>query len=145
MRSIDEEDYGGATAAAGTMTQVVKVILTRYRWISTLRSSPDAPPRDKIFFSFSVPTSLLPDQPTAPDVDVNGDIRMEKAEQQDQEQKARVTAPAACAVAGCTYGQEKIWAHSGLGARGMRNGSLAHPGATVRIGISCGLRTVVEL
>ena len=102
MRSIDEEEYGGATTAAGAMTQVVNVILTRYRWILTLRSFPDAPPGDKMFLSFSVPTSLLPDQPTAPDVDADEDIKMEKAEQQDQEQKARVTVPAACAVDGCT-------------------------------------------
>jgi len=33
----------------------------RYYWrISTLKASPDAPPGDKMFLSFSIPTSLLP-------------------------------------------------------------------------------------
>jgi hypothetical protein len=62
-----------ATAAAGAMVQTVEVITTRHRWISALpvRPSPDAPPGDKIFLSFSVPASLVPDQSAAPDVDAD--------------------------------------------------------------------------
>ena len=55
-----------------------------------------------MFLSFSVPASLLPDQSAAPDVDDDGDIKMETMEQQVQEKKARMTAPAVCVVDGCT-------------------------------------------
>jgi Ino eighty subunit 2 len=91
-----------AVAAAGATAQLFEVIPTRYRWISTLRPSPDAPPGDKMFLSFSVPASLLPDQSAAPDVDADGDIKMETTQEQEQEQKVRVTVPAVCAVDGCT-------------------------------------------
>jgi Ino eighty subunit 2 len=66
---VDEEENGETTAAAisaaavaagGAVAQVVEVIPTRYRWISTPRPSPDAPPGDKMFLSFSVPASLRP-------------------------------------------------------------------------------------
>jgi Ino eighty subunit 2 len=86
-----------ASAAAGAAAAVVEVIPTRYRWISTLKPSPDAPPGDKMFLSFSVPTSLLPTTITPP-VDAEGDIKMETK----QEQEPQAIVPAVCAVDGCT-------------------------------------------
>ena len=60
-----------------------------------------------------------------------------------REQEQRVTVPAVCAVDGCTakrkYRPFQDWERGG-----MRNGLLAHPGATVSNGTSCGLRTVFE-
>ena len=47
-------------AAAGAAAAAVEVISTRYHRVSTLRPSPDAPAGDRMFLSFSVPTSLLP-------------------------------------------------------------------------------------
>jgi Ino eighty subunit 2 len=79
------------------MAPIVEVIPTRYRWISTLRPSPDAPPGDKMFLSFSVPTSLLP--ATMHPVDVDGDVKMET---QEQEREAQAVVPAVCGVDGCT-------------------------------------------
>ena len=55
-----------------------------------------------MFLSFSVPTSLLPDQPAAPDVDADGDIKMEMTQEQEQKQKPRAMVSAVCAVDGCT-------------------------------------------
>ena len=63
---------------------MAQTIPTRYRWISTPRPSPDAPLGDKLFLSFSVPTLLLPDQSAASDVDADGDIKMEKTQEQEQ-------------------------------------------------------------
>jgi hypothetical protein len=50
---VDEEESAEVAAVA-------EVVLTCDWWISTLKPSPDAPPGDKIFLLFSVPTSLLP-------------------------------------------------------------------------------------
>ena len=80
------------------MAQTIK---THYRWISTPRPSPDAPPGDKLFLLFSVPT-LLPDQSASFDVDADGDITMEMTQEQGQKQKPPAMAPAVCAVDGCT-------------------------------------------
>ena len=85
-----------AGAAAAAAAAAVEVIPTRYRWISTLKPSPDAPAGDKMFLSFSVPTSLLPT--TTDPVDADGDIKMETK----QEQEPRVVVPAVCGVDGCT-------------------------------------------
>jgi len=54
---------------------VVEVVPTCYRWISTSKLSPDAPPGDDKFLSFSIPTSLLPvlHQPA---LDSDGDVIM---------------------------------------------------------------------
>lgn len=79
------------------MVPVVEVVPTRYRWISTLRPSPDAPPGDKMFLSFSVPTSLLPQ----PEFDADGDTKMAPA-QDDELRKPRSAAQAVCDVEGCT-------------------------------------------
>ena len=78
----------------------VEVIPTRYRWISTLRPSPDAPPGDKVLLSFSVPASLLPTthQSAGTDVDPDGDVKMETT----QEQEPQAKAPAVCDVEGCS-------------------------------------------
>ena len=54
-----------------------------------------------MFLSFSVPESLLPDQPAGPDVDADGDVKME-TEEQEQEHKPRAMVPAVCEVEGCT-------------------------------------------
>jgi Ino eighty subunit 2 len=75
---------------------VIEVVPTRYRWISTLRPSPDAPPGDKMILSFSVPTSLLP---TAA-LDADGDTKMDVQEQPPSLPKPR--APAVCDIDGCT-------------------------------------------
>jgi hypothetical protein len=61
-----------------------------------------------------------------------------------QDQKLRATFPAICAVDGCAS-KEEVWAGLGLGARGMRNGSLAHPGGAVMIRTRRGFNAVVEL
>ena len=88
-----------ASAAAVATAQVVEAIPTRYRWVSTLRPSPDMPPGDKMFLSFSVPASLLPTTPDA-DVDADGDIKMEGTEK--GQGMPKVPAVAVCAVDGCT-------------------------------------------
>ena len=104
---VDEEENGEtaaaavsaatAVAAAGAAAQVVEVIPTRHRWISTLRPSPDAPPEDKMFISFSVPESFLP----APDTDPDGDVKMRTTQEQEQELKPRgMAVPAVRAVEG---------------------------------------------
>jgi Ino eighty subunit 2 len=106
---VDEEENGEiaaaaasatAAAAAGALAQVVEVIPTRYRWISTLRPAPDAPPGDKMYLSFSVPTSLLPTahQDVDVDADADGDVKMETT----REQEPRAIVPAVCGVEGCT-------------------------------------------
>jgi hypothetical protein len=91
---VDEDENGetaaagvsaaAAVATAGAAAQVVEVIPTRYRWISTLRPSPDARLGEKMFLSFSVPASLLPNQPAAPDADADGDVKMETTEEQNR-------------------------------------------------------------
>ncbi|KAH9954186.1 hypothetical protein BC827DRAFT_72313 [Russula dissimulans] len=48
---VDEEESAEAAA--------VPVVEVCYQWTSTLKSSPDAPLGDKMFPSFSIPTSLL--------------------------------------------------------------------------------------
>jgi Ino eighty subunit 2 len=75
---------------------VIEVVPTRYRWISTLRPSPDAPPGDKMLLSFSIPTSLLPMSHQPPTVDADGDTKMEAQE------KPKSRDPAVCDVDGCT-------------------------------------------
>ena len=87
---VDEEESGGFIAPP-----VIEVVPTHYRWISTLRPSPDAPPGDKMQLSFSVPTSLLPssDQPA---LDADSDTKMEV-----QESPPKPCAPAVCDVDGC--------------------------------------------
>ncbi len=91
-------------AVAGAAAQVIEVIPTRYRWISTLRHYPDAPPGDKMFLSFSVPASLLPatHQSTTPDVDADGDVKMETTQEQEPPKKPRAMARAVCDVEGCS-------------------------------------------
>ena len=78
-----------------------------------------------MFLSFSVSTSLLPDQSAAPDVEANGDIKMETMKQQEQELKARVTVPAVCAVDGCTakrkYRLVRDWERGACGMDHLRN------------------------
>jgi Ino eighty subunit 2 len=91
---VDEEESG---EAAVVPVAVVEVVPTRYRWISTLRPSPDAVPGDKMLLSFSVPTSLLPAS-HQPALDADGDTKME-----EQEQRSRPPVPpAVCDVEGCT-------------------------------------------
>jgi Ino eighty subunit 2 len=101
-----EEDESGEVAMAGAVAAVpaVEVIPTRYRWISTLRPSPDAPPGDQMFLSFSVPESLLPTMhQSASDVDTDGDVKMETAQAQELSKKPQAMAPAAvCDVEGCS-------------------------------------------
>ncbi|KAH9981561.1 hypothetical protein BJV74DRAFT_879232 [Russula compacta] len=87
---VDEEESGEAV-----VVPVVEVVPTRYRWISTLRPCPDAPAGDKMFLSFSVPTSLLPQ----PELDADGDTKMEA---EDELREPRSAAPAVCDVEGCT-------------------------------------------
>jgi hypothetical protein len=76
---VDEDESG--EAAAGP---VVEVVPTCYRWVSTLKASPDAPPRDKMLLSFSVPTSLLP-VPHQISRDGDGNVMMMTPEQQQQQ------------------------------------------------------------
>ena len=61
----------------------------------------------------------------------------------EQDQKPRATFLAICAVDGCA--SKEVWAGLGLGAWGMRNSSLAHPGGAVMIRTRCGLNAVVGL
>ena len=99
---VDEDENGeAATAAAVVIAPAVEFIPpTRYRWISTLRPTPDAPPGDKMFLSFSVPTSLLPTtHQSASDVDDEGDVKMETTKEQEQ---SRAVTPAVCDVEGCS-------------------------------------------
>ncbi|KAH9957719.1 hypothetical protein BC827DRAFT_1137467, partial [Russula dissimulans] len=91
---VDKEESAEAAAVP-----VVEVAPTCYQWISTLKSSPDAPPGDKMFHSFSVPTSLLP-VPHQPALDGDGHTIMVAPEQQQQESRPR--APAVCDMDGCT-------------------------------------------
>ena len=101
---VDEDESGeAATAAATAIVPAVEFIPpTRYRWISTLRPTPDAPPGDKMFLSFSVPASLLPTtHQQASDVDDEGDVKMETTQEQEQEQPRAVTL-AVCDVEGCS-------------------------------------------
>jgi Ino eighty subunit 2 len=97
---VDEDESGeAATAGAGAAAPVVEVIPTRYRWISTRRPSPEAPPEDKMFLSFSVPASLLPTiHQSTTKVDADGDVKME----QELPEKPRSMAPAVCDVEGCS-------------------------------------------
>jgi Ino eighty subunit 2 len=107
---VDEEENGenaaaAAVAAAGTAAQVVEVTPTRYHWISTTETPlrrAAAPPGDKMFLSFSVPVSLLPNQSAAPDADAGGDVKMETTKEQEQERKTRAMVPAVCEAEGCT-------------------------------------------
>jgi Ino eighty subunit 2 len=102
---MDEDESGEAMiAGTGAAVQAIEVIPTQYRWISTSRPSPDAPPGDKMFLSFSVPASLLPTthQSAAPDVDADGDVRMETTQEQEPPEKLRAMAPAVCDVEGCS-------------------------------------------
>ncbi|KAH9957712.1 hypothetical protein BC827DRAFT_646536 [Russula dissimulans] len=75
---VDEEE---STEVA--VVPVVEVAPTCYLWVSTLKSSPDAPPGDKTFHSSSVPTLLLP-VPHQPTLDGDGDTIMVGQEQQQQ-------------------------------------------------------------
>ena len=87
---VEEEESGGFT-----VPPVIEVVPTRYRWISTLRPSPDAPPGDKMLLSFSVPTSLLPTS-HQPALDPDGDTEMGV-----QELLPKPRAPPVCDVDGC--------------------------------------------
>ena len=101
---VDEDESGEAPIiGAGAAAPVVEVIPTHYRWMSTLRPFPDAPPEERMFLSFSVPTSLLPaiHQP-ATDVDADGDVKMETTEEQELPKKPQAMAPAVCDVEGCS-------------------------------------------
>jgi Ino eighty subunit 2 len=91
-----DEDESGEVATVGVVAAApaVEVIPTRYRWISTLRPSLDAPPGDKMLLSFSVPASLLPTvHQSTTDVDPDGDVKMETTQ---------AMAPAVCDVEGCS-------------------------------------------
>ena len=101
---VDEEE-SGEVAMAGVIAAapVVEVIPTRYRWISTLKPSPDAPPGDKMILSFSVPESLLPTtHQSAADVDTDGDVKMDTTQEEEQSKKPHAMAPAVCDVEGCS-------------------------------------------
>jgi Ino eighty subunit 2 len=87
-----EEDENGEVAIA----PVAEVVPTCYRWISTLRPTPDTSPGNKMFLSFSVPASLLP-MPCQPALDAGGDVNMDT-----QEQAPKPQAPSICDVKGCT-------------------------------------------
>jgi Ino eighty subunit 2 len=87
-----EEEEIAEVAAVPT----VEVVPTRYRWISTIKLIPDAPPgEENMRLSFSVPPSLLP-TPHQVAVDGDGDVKMEVQEQPP----TRI--PAVCNVDGCT-------------------------------------------
>ena len=87
---IDEEESGGFTAPPA-----IEVVPTSYRWISTLRPSPEAPPGDKMLLSFSVPTTLLPTSHEPP-FDPDGDTQMDV-----QVPLPKPRAAAVCDVDGC--------------------------------------------
>jgi Ino eighty subunit 2 len=87
---VDEEENYEVAAPP-----VIEVVPTRYRWISTLRPSPDAPPGDKMLLSFSVPTSLLPTSV----LDADGDTKMDV---QEPAPLLKPRAPAVCDIDGCT-------------------------------------------
>jgi Ino eighty subunit 2 len=96
---------------------VIEVVPTRYRWISTLRPSPDAPPGDKMLLSFSVPASLLPmpHEPAAA-LDADGDTKMGAQEQRVPKPRA----PAVCDVDGCSEkGKYRLVRDQARGACGM--------------------------
>jgi Ino eighty subunit 2 len=109
---VDEEESAEVAAVP-----VVEVVPTCYRWISTLKASPDAPPGDKMLLSFSVPTSLLP-VVHQPALDGDGDAIMAAQEQQRQ-QESKPRAPAVCDVDGCMatrkYRLVRDWEHGACG------------------------------
>jgi len=110
---VDEEESGEAAAPV----PVVEVVPTSYRWISTLKPSPDAPPGDKMFLSFSVPTSLLPVS-LQPALDSDGDAIMVAP----QEQQSKPRAPAVCDVDGCAATRKyRLVRDSERGACGMEH------------------------
>ena len=84
----------------------------RYCWISTQTFSRLTARRYDISLVFD-PRVVLPDQSTAPDVEVDGDIKIETTHEQEQGQKAWVAAPAVCADDRCTakrkYGFVQDW------------------------------------
>jgi hypothetical protein len=91
---------------------VFEVAPTCYQWISTLKTSRDPPPRDKMFLSFSLPTSLLP-VAHQPALDGDGDAIMVAQEQQQQQQESIPPAPAVCDVDGCvTTRKYRLVCHS---------------------------------
>jgi hypothetical protein len=94
---VDEEESGEVAA----VPVVVVVAPTCYRWISTLKSSPDAPPGAKMFLSFPVPTSLLP-AVHQPALEGDGNVMMMVPEQQQQQQQSKPRAPSIHDVDGCT-------------------------------------------
>jgi Ino eighty subunit 2 len=53
-----------------------------------------------MFILFLFPAPSLPGRPAVPDIDADGDIKMETP--QEQAQKVQVTVRAVCAVDGCT-------------------------------------------
>jgi hypothetical protein len=71
---VDEEESGEVAAVP-----VVEVVPTCYRWISTSKPSPDAPPGDKMLFSLSIPMLLL--VPHQPALDSDGDVVIVTPEQ----------------------------------------------------------------
>ena len=74
--------------------QIVEVVPTCYRWISTTRPATDVPSgEEKMTLSFSVPASLLP----TPHQDEDGDVKMDAPEQ-----PPKPHVPAVCNVDGCT-------------------------------------------
>ncbi len=110
---VDEEESGEVAAAP----PVIEVVPTRYRWISTLRPSPDALPGDKMLLSFSVPASLLPmpHEPAAA-LDADGDTKMGAQEQQVPKPRP----PAVCDVDGCSEkGKYRLVRDQARGACGM--------------------------
>ena len=84
---IDEEEKGEAMAEAAT-AQIVEVIPTHYCWHSTLRPSPDAPPRDTFFLGDIFQSASLPpiQSGAAPDFYAHGDIKTKTTKHQKQEQ-----------------------------------------------------------
>jgi len=101
---VDEEESGD-------------VVLRCYRWISTLKPPPDAPPGDKMFLSFSVLTLLLP-VPYQPALEGDGDAGMVAPEQQ-QWQQSKPRASAVCDVDGCTATRYRL-------VRDWESGSCGH-------------------
>jgi hypothetical protein len=92
--SVDEEESGE------------EVGLTCYWWISTSKPSlDDAPPGDKTFLSFSIPTSLLP-VPHQPALDSDGDVIMGIPEQAAAATVGS-TGPG-CLLCGRMHGNEEV-------------------------------------
>ncbi|KAH9956410.1 hypothetical protein BC827DRAFT_1157759 [Russula dissimulans] len=110
---VDEEESGEVAAVP-----VVEVVPKCYRWISTLKAFPDAPPGDKMLLSFFVPTLLLRALHQSA-LDGDRDVIMVAPEQQQQQSRPR--APVVRDADGCMNTRYRLVRDWERGACGMEH------------------------